>query len=143
MPDARTPFFDFDVTKMFADFRFRPFDVEAVWAAQRRNIEALNQANQLAVEGAHALVKRQIEMTQQTLEDFSTLVREMTQPSSTEDRIAKNTEFTKKMIDKGLTHGREVAALAAKAGSEATEVLQRRTTEGLDEMRAIACKTAA
>ena len=62
---------------------------------------------------------------------------------STEDRIAKNTEFTKKMIDKGLTHGREVAALAAKAGSEATEVLQRRTTEGLDEMRAIASKAAA
>ena len=50
MPDARTPFFDFDVTKMFADFRFRPFDVEAVWAAQRRNIEALSHANQLAVE---------------------------------------------------------------------------------------------
>jgi phasin family protein len=143
MPDARTPFFDFDVTKMFADFRFRPFDVEAVWAAQRRNIEALSQANQLAVEGVHALAKRQIEMTQQTLEDFSTLVREMAQPVSTEDRIAKHTEFTKKMIDKGLTHGREVAALAAKAGTEATEVLQKRTTEGLDEMRAFTCKSAA
>jgi phasin family protein len=143
MPDARTPFFDFDVTKMFADFRFRPFDVEAVWAAQRRNLEAFTQANQLAVEGAHALVKRQIEMTQQTFEDMSTLVREMAQPSSTEDRIAKQTEFTKKMIDKGLTHGREVAALAAKAGTEATEVLQKRTTEGLDEMRAFASKSAA
>jgi len=142
MPDARTPFFDFDVTKIFADFRLRPFDVEAVWAAQRRNIEALSQANQLAVEGVHALAKRQIEMTQQTLEDFSTLVREMAQPSSTEERIAKHTEFTKKMIDKGLTHGREVAALAAKAGTEATEVLQKRTTEGLDEMKALACKSA-
>jgi len=143
MPDARIPFFDFDVTKMFADFRFRPFDVEAVWAAQRRNIEALSQANQLAVEGVHALAKRQIEMTQQALEDFSTHVREMTQPTSTEDRIAKQTEFTKKMIDKGLTHGREVAALAAKTGSEASEVLQKRTTEGLDEMKAFASKSAA
>ncbi|HWB50736.1 MAG TPA: TIGR01841 family phasin [Stellaceae bacterium] len=141
MPDARTPFFDFDVTKMFADFRFRPLDVEAVWAAQRRNIEALSQANQLAVEGVHAMAKRQIEMTQQTLEDFSTLWREMAQPVSTEDRIAKHTEFTKKMIDKGLNHGREVAALAAKAGTEATEVLQRRTAESLDEMKAFACKT--
>ena len=143
MSDARAPFFDFDVTKMFADFRFRPFDVEAVWAAQRRNIEALSQANQLAVEGVHALAKRQIEMTQQALEDLSTLVREMAQPASTEDRIAKHTEYTKKMIDKGLTHGREIAALAAKAGSEATEVLQRRATEGIDEMRAFACKSAA
>jgi phasin family protein len=143
MPDARTPFFDFDVTKIFADFRFRPFDVEAVWAAQRRNIEALNQANQLAVEGVHALAKRQIEMTQQALEDFSTHVREMTQPSTTEDRITKHTEFTKKMIDKGLTHGREVVQLAAKAGTEASEVLQKRTTEGLDEMKVFACKPAA
>jgi len=51
MSDARVNPFDFDVTKVFADFRFRPFDVEAVWAAQRRNIEAFSQANQLAVEG--------------------------------------------------------------------------------------------
>jgi phasin family protein len=143
MSDARTPFFDFDVTKMFADFRLRPFDVEAVWAAQRRNIEAFTQANQLAVEGAHALVKRQIEMTQQTFEDMSTMLRDMTQPASTEDRIAKNTEFAKKVIDKSLSHGREIAALATKAGSEATEVLQKRATEGMDEMRAFACKSAA
>lgn len=143
MSDVRTPFFDFDMTKMFADFRFRSFDVEAMWAAQRRTMEALNHANQLAVEGVHALAKRQIEMTQQTIEAFSTHVREMTQPSSTEDRIAKQTEFTKKMIDKGLMHGREVAALAAKAGSEASEVLQKRTAEGLDEMKAFACKSAA
>jgi phasin family protein len=142
MPDVRTPFFDFDVSKMFADFRFRPIDVEAVWAAQRRNIEALSQANQLAVEGVHALAKRQIEMTQQTLEDVSSHVREMTQPASAEDRIAKHTEFTKKMIDKGMSHGREVAALAAKAGVEATEVLQKRATEGLDEMKAFTCKSA-
>ena len=141
MSEARTSFFDFDVTKIFADFRLKPFDVEAVWAAQRRNMEALSRANQLAVESVHAVAKRQLEITQQTLEDMSALVREMTQPVSAEDRIAKHTEYTKKMIDKGLTHGREIAALAAKAGSEAAEVLQKRTTEGLDEMRAFACKT--
>src|ERR1700761_6279900 len=105
MSDIRNPFFDYDVTKMFADFRFRPFDVEAVWAAQRRNIEALSQANQLAVEGVHALAKRQIEMTQQALEDLSVFVRELAAPTSTEDRLAKQTEYAKKMIDKGLTHG--------------------------------------
>lgn len=143
MPDLRTPFFDFDVTKMFADFRlFRPFDVEAMWAAQRRNLEALTQANQLAVEGVQAVAKRQIEMTQQAMEDLSTLVREMILPASTEDRIAKQTDFTKKAIDKSLSHGREIAALAAKAGTEATEVLQKRATEGLDEMRAFTCKSA-
>ena len=63
MADARPNPFDFDVTKIFADFRFHPFDVEAAWAAQRRNIEALSQANQLAIESMQAVAKRQIELT--------------------------------------------------------------------------------
>ena len=29
MSEARPTFFDFDVTNMMADFRFRPFDLEA------------------------------------------------------------------------------------------------------------------
>ena len=136
MADARPNFFDFDVTKIFADFRYRPFDVEAVWAAQRRNIEALSQANQLAVEGVQALARRQIELTRETFEGFSTLLRDMAQPASAEDRIAKNTEYAKQMIEKGVNHGREVAMLATKAGTEAAEVLHKRATESLDEIRA-------
>ena len=86
MSDARPNFFDFDVTKMFADFRFRPFDVEAMWAAQRRNIEALSQANQLAMESVQAVARRQIELTRETFEGFSALLRDITQPVSPEDK---------------------------------------------------------
>ncbi len=139
MSDARPSFFDFDMTKMFADFRFRPFDVEAVWAAQRRNIEALSQANQLAAEGVQALARRQIEITRQTFEDFSSLLRDLAQPASPEDRIAKNTEYAKQMLEKGVSHGQEIALLAGKTGSEAAAVLQKRATEGLDELRAFTC----
>lgn len=143
MSDARPSFFDFDMTKIFADFRLRPFDVEAVWAAQRRNIEAFSQANQLVVEGVQAVAKRQIEMTQQTFAELSSLMTEMAQPASNEDRIAKQTEYAKKFIDKGLTHGREIATMAAKTGGEMADVLQKRTAEGLDEMRGLCSKAAA
>jgi phasin family protein len=143
MPDARPNFFDFDVTKMFADFRFRPFDVEAIWAAQRRNIEAFSQANQLAAEGMQALARRQIELTRETFEGFSALLRDLSQPVSAEDRIAKNTDYAKQMLEKGVSHGREVVSIAAKAGADAAEVLHKRATESLDEMRALASKTAA
>ena len=140
MANARPNPFDFDVTKLFADFRFRPFDVEAVWAAQRRNIEALRQANQLAVDGVQALAQRQIELTREAFEGFSTLLRDLTQPASTEDRIAKNTEYAKQLLEKGVNHGREIAALAAKTGTEAAEVLHKRASEGLDEIRSFACQ---
>ncbi|HVC54423.1 MAG TPA: phasin family protein [Stellaceae bacterium] len=140
MADARPNPFDFDVTKMFADFRFRPFDVEAVWAAQRRNLEALSQANQAAVEGVQAVARYQIELTRETFEGLSVLMRELAQPASTEDRLAKNTEYMKKMIEKGVNGGREIATIATKAGSTATAILHKRATEGLDEIRAIAAQ---
>jgi phasin family protein len=140
MADARPNFFDFDVTKVFADFRFRPFDVEAIWAAQRRNIEALSQANQLAVEGVQAVARRHIELTRETFEGFSTLLRELAQPVSAEDRIAKNADYAKQMLEKGVAHGREVVSIATKTGADAAEVLHRRATESLDEIKAFASK---
>lgn len=143
MANARPSSFEFDVTKIFADFRFRPLDVEAVWAAQRRNLEALSQANQLAVESVQAVARRQIELTRETFEGFSALMRDLAAPASTEDRIAKNTDYVKHMLEKGVTHSREIASIATKAGAEAAEVLQKRATEGLDEMRALASQQTA
>ena len=113
MSEARPNFFDFDVTKIMADFRFRPFDVEALMASQRRNIEALSQANQLAVEGMQAVAKRQIEIARQAIEDMSALLRDLAQPTSTEDRIAKNTEYAKQMLERSLNHGREITLLVS------------------------------
>ena len=143
MADARPNPFDFDVTKIFGDFRFRPFDVEAAWAAQRRNIEALSQANQLAVESVQAVAKRQIELTRETFEGFSALMRDLATPASTEDRIAKNTEYVKQILEKGVKHGGEIATITTKAGSEAAEILHKRANEGLDEIRCFASQQAA
>jgi phasin family protein len=138
MAEARPSFFDFDVTKMMADFRFRPFDVEALMAVQRRNVEALSQANQLAVEGVQAVARRQIEIARQTLEDMSALMRDFVQPVSADDRIAKNTEYAKQMLEKSINHGREITHLAARAGTEAADILHKRACEGLDELREFA-----
>jgi phasin family protein len=143
MTDARSNLFDFDVTKVFGDFRFRPLDVEAVWAAQRRNIEALSQANQAAVEGVQAVARRQIELTRETFEGFSNLLRDLASPGSTEERVAKNTEYVKQMIEKGVSHSRELATIAARAGTEATDILHKRASESLDELRSFTSQQTA
>jgi phasin family protein len=132
---TRPSLFDFDVIKMMGDFRFRPFDIEAMMACQRRNIEALSQANQLTVEAVQAVARRQIEIARQSMEDVSALLRDLAQPVSTEDRISKNTEYAKQMLEKSISNGREIALLATKAGTEAADVLRKRACEGLDELR--------
>lgn len=137
MADARIYPFDFDPTRLFADFRFRPLDVEAVWAAQRRNIEAFSQANQAAVEGVQAVARRHIELTREAFDGLSALLRDLAQPASPEDRIAKNTDYAKQMLEKGVAHSREVATIATKAGADAAEILHKRASETLDELRAM------
>lgn len=141
MAEPRPGLFDFDVTRVMSDFRFRPFDFEAVMAAQRRNIVALSQANQLAVEGAQAVARRQIEIAREVLDDMSSMLREFSQPASAEERIAKNTEYAKQFIEKSVKHGQEITLLATNAGREAADVLRNRAHEGLDELREFA-KTA-
>lgn len=133
--EGRTKMFDYDVTKMMGDFRFRPLDFEAFMVAGRRNLEALTQANQLAIEGVQAVTRRQMEIARQALEEASALFRDLVQPTSNEDRFAKNTEFAKKTIEKNLAQSRELTALASKAGNDAAEVLYKRASEGLDELR--------
>jgi phasin family protein len=140
---ARPSFFDYDLTKLMADFRFRPFDIETLMAAQRRNIEALSQANQLAIEGIQAVARRQIEVARQAIEDVSALMRDLAQPASTEDRLAKNTEYAKQILEKSVNHSREISQLATKAGTEAADVLRKRACEGLDELREFAHQQTA
>jgi phasin family protein len=142
MVNGKNPFFDFDVTKVLADFRVPSFDVEGVVASQRKNIEAFTQANQLAVEGFQAVARRQVEIARQAIEEFSAAVRELAQPGSPEDRVAKQAEYSKQALEKGVANARELTEIVTKANSEAFAVLNKRVTESLDEVSEYAKKRA-
>ncbi len=131
----------FDVTKIMGDFRVPGIDLEAAVASQRKNIEALTQANQLAVEGVQALMRRQVEITRQAMEDFSAMFRDLVQPNgSPEDRFAKQAEDSKHALEKGLSNAKELTELVTKANTEAFNVINKRVTESLDEVRDFAKK---
>ena len=70
MADYKNPFADMDVQKMMGEFKLPNVDVDAVVAAQKKNIEALTSANQLAVEGMQAIARRQAEIMRQTVEEL-------------------------------------------------------------------------
>ena len=134
----------FDVTKIMGDFRVPGIDLEAAVATQRKNIEALTQANQLAVEGAQALMRRQVEITRQAMEDFSAMFRDLVQPNgSPEDRFAKQAEYSKHALEKGLSNAKELTELVTKANTEAFNVINKRVTESLDEVSDFAKKRVA
>jgi phasin family protein len=133
--NGKHTFLDMDVGKAFAGFNFPGLDIESLVAAQRKNLEAFTQANQLAVEGVQALARRQVEIARQAVDEASALLREWTQPGAPEERLAKNAEIAKQAFEKGVANARELAELVAKANSEAFNVIHKRVSEGFEELR--------
>jgi hypothetical protein len=63
---GETPVFDF--TKVMSQFQLPGVDFAALVDRERKNIEALAEANRIAFEGWQRLVRRQAEMLQETKE---------------------------------------------------------------------------
>src|ERR1700730_15704225 len=133
----------FDVSKAFGEFRLPGFDVEAIAQTQRKNLEALTQANQLAVEGVRALAQRQAEIAQEAFADASALFHAWTQPGAPEDRLAKNADVAKQAFEKGLADVRELSELTAKASTDVVSVITSRVSEAFDEARLYAKKQSS
>jgi phasin family protein len=134
--------FDFDITKYMGDFKVPGLDVESLVSSQRRNIEALTQANRLAYEGLQAVLKRQAEILRQTMDEVSQVTKDISEPGAPQDKAAKQTELAKDAFERSLSNMRELAEMIAKANSEAFDLLNKRFTQNLDEMRDAFVKTA-
>ena len=135
-------FFETEVGKFFAGFPFATLDVEALMAAQRKNLEALTQANQLAVQGFQEIAKRQVEFARGTLDEASTMVREWSETGTAEERLQKQAAFAKQAFERGVNGTREVVELAGKTQTQAFDVLNKRFAESVEEWGTLAKKKA-
>jgi len=161
MAEMPNPFKDFDPTKMFKDFDptkmfdmsklasefklngLNGVDVQAVVSAQKRNVEALTAANQLAAEGFQALAKRQTEIMRQTVEATTAAMRDLIGQGSPEEKAARQTEFAQEAFQRAINHSRELAEMMQRAQGEAFDVINRRVNESLEELKSMIRKRAA
>ena len=138
---AANPFFEIDFSK-FSDFskmaaEFKaPFNLEPIFAAQRRNIEAFTAVNQAAYESMQSLARRQAEMVRQTVEDATSLVSTLvSSPASPEEKMMRQAEASKAAVEKCIANARDVAETFSKCNTQAMEVVSNRLSEGLEELR--------
>ncbi len=156
MAKQTNPFLNFDMTSMMANFdptkmadefskvagqyKLPGFDVDAIMASQRKNIEALTAANQAAVAGMQQVAKRQAEILQTTLDEASKSLANLGKSTDAKDITAKQTELFSVAFEKALANMSELADMVAKSSGEASEVINTRIAENLDEVKALAKK---
>jgi phasin family protein len=128
-----------DPMRLLSEMRLPVMDVEALAAAQRRNLEALSAANRVALEGAQAVARRHMEILQQSMSEMTDAVRG-TSASDPQARAAKQAEMLKSTYERAVTNMKELADLIQKSNSEALTVLNKRFAEAMDEVRGMVAK---
>lgn len=138
---------DFDPTKMVDEFskmmkqyKLPGVDIDSVVATQKKNLEALTSANRVAFEGLQAVVRRQAEILQETMNEASKAVDSLSKSSGPQELAAKQVEITKEAFERALANARELAEMVAKANMEATNTINSRISSSLEELKELALK---
>jgi phasin family protein len=117
--------------------------MEALLDAHKRNMEALAEANRIAIEGAQAVAKRQGEMMQQALAELGETVRALAAPEGAQARTARQADLLKQAYDRAVANTRELAELIRRSNGEALDVLNKRFAEAMDEVKTLVEKAGA
>jgi len=131
-----------DFTKYFVNGKAPSFDFDAVFALQRKNVEAFTAANQVAFDGVKAVATRQAEIARKAFEEFGKVAKELTAAGTPEDKFAKQAEMAKTAFEDALVNIRETVDTLQKSQSEAIDVLSKRVVANIDEMKAAVVKVA-
>lgn len=130
--------------KLFGNGKLPGFDVDAMLASQRKNIEALTAANQVALEGVQTIAKRQAEFARKAAEELSLVTKELTTAGTPEDKVARHVALAKDAFETAVANLRELSTIAQKANTEAIDLISKRVVENIEEVKsALAPKTAA
>lgn len=127
-----------DFMKAFSDFRAPTLDINSLMSVGRRNIEAFSTANQVMVEGAQAVSRRQTEVMRDCVEGCIRVTKDVLTSPSPESNTAKQADFARNMMENMALTSREICETIYKSCYEAFELLNRRTSESVEELAKVA-----
>jgi hypothetical protein len=132
MQQFQLPGVDFSkLTEQFQKFQVPGVDISALLEWQRKDMEALIEANRQAYEGTKTLVARHNEILQQTLVQWQQSLKDSIGP----DAQAKQAETARQGVQQAISNFQELASLEADARTKAWQVVQDRLKENLANLQ--------
>jgi phasin family protein len=150
MAQSNNPF-NFDPSKMFnldpkqmmaqwqtalESINLPGVDMAKILDAQRKNVEAITEANRIALEGVQSLMQRQAEIMQQSIEEATKSMQNFDPASDPAERVAQQTALAQESFQHALDRMRELAEMASSSQTEAFEAIQHRFNEAIEEIQA-------
>ena len=124
--------------KAFAEMFTAKFDVGALAAMQRRNLDTFNAVGARLAAGAQAFLKRQNEIVQLHINDHISAAKEVLGTNDAQAALQKQLSFAQTETKRALEDTQELASIVQSTASEAFEILRQNTEAGLAELNGVA-----
>jgi phasin family protein len=123
-----------EIARIIEQLKLPGLSVPAMMEATRKDIEALAEANRVALAGAQNLALKQREILQQAVRGIQALVleRKAEEAGRTPAQLG---DFVHKTLHETLGNMRDLADLARNSQSEAFDVVSGRMQRSIEELR--------
>jgi phasin family protein len=132
MTNPTDPFQEF--MKSFEKLSVPGLDVTKLLESQRKDIEALTEANRLAYTGMQTVAQKQTEILRRTLEEVQAAARETMAGGDASTLASKQAQLAQRSLQRTIEDMREIAELNLKVQTEAFDVVNKRFQENLAGM---------
>ena len=120
-----------DLKKLIEKLKLPNLDIDALIDWQRKDMEALTEANRQASEGLKALVERRNEILRETLTEWQAAIKDATSAEA----MSKRAEAATQGMQKAMANFRELSEMEAQARNNAWKVVQERMQENMASLQ--------
>ncbi|HMC16826.1 MAG TPA: TIGR01841 family phasin [Albitalea sp.] len=120
-----------DLVKLLERFRLPGVDADALVEWQRKDLDALAEANRQAYAGVKALAERRDEILRDTLVQW----QEALKSAVGTDALAKQADAAKHGLQQAIEHVRELAEMETQSRNNAWQVVRDRTQENMANLQ--------
>lgn len=136
MAKQHTPYDLTDFSKLMSEFQIPGVDWQELMASQQKNVAALTRANQLLMEGAQAVMQREMEILQKAMREAVEASQELMKEGDPQAQARQRFELAQASFETALNNMRELAEMASKSNAEALDVINKRALESFEEIKA-------
>jgi phasin family protein len=120
--------------KNLAEMFTPKFDVTALAAVQRRNLDTFSAVGARIAAGAQAFLKRQSEIVQVHINDQLTAAQEVMSTTDAQTGLQKQLSFAQSQAKKALADTQELASIMQSTATETFDILRQSAEAGVAEM---------
>lgn len=125
-----------DFTSLFSSFPASISEsAKGFMEMQRRNMQALSEAQQNAMESWQALAQKQVKMVSQFVQDNADIAQQIMKEGTPEEKVARQAEIFKKAYETSVAQTQELATMVSQSSKETAEIVGRRFSASINEIK--------